>query len=107
MQKCFKRTLRRTECVTTWSMRSQALAKPAERWRQPSQDGCAMCARKKSAQNYGRLRKFIVVDTYEAVNVGDLDKNVESRKVVKPKFTTNFRQAVVREGAEKLTLRCR
>ena len=44
--------------------------------------------RKKSAQKYGR---FIMVDNREAVKVGELDKNVESRKVVKPKFTTERR----------------
>ena len=48
------------------------------------------------------LRKFIMVDNHEAVKVGEQDKNVESRKVVKPKFTRDFPEAVVREG---LTLR--
>ena len=51
------------------------------------------------------LRKFILVDNQEAVTVGELDQNVESRKVVKPKFTTDFPEAVVREGADELTLR--
>ena len=40
-----------------------------------------------------------------AVEVGDLEKYVESRSVVKPKFTTEFLEAVVREAAEELTLR--
>ena len=30
---------------------------------------------------------------------------MESRKVMKPKFTTNFPEDVVREGADDLTLR--
>ena len=30
---------------------------------------------------------------------------MESRKVMKPKFTTDFPDAVVREGADELTLR--
>ena len=51
------------------------------------------------------LRKFIMVENHEAVKVGELDKNVESRKVVKPKFTTDFPEAVVREGADEQTLR--
>ena len=34
-----------------------ALDKPAERWRQSSQDGCAGFARQKSAQNTGRVQK--------------------------------------------------
>ena len=34
------------------------------------------------------------------MKVGDLDKNMASKKVVKPKFTTD-----VREGADELTLR--
>ena len=51
------------------------------------------------------LRRFIMVDNHEAVKDGDLEKNVESRSVVKPKFTTEFLEAVVREAAEELTLR--
>ena len=52
-----------------------------------------------------KLRKFIVGDNQEAVKVGEQDKNVESRKVVKPKFTTDFPEYVVREGADELTVR--
>ena len=37
--------------------------------------------------------------------MGDLEKNMESRLVVKPMFTTDFAGAVVREGADVLTLR--
>ena len=51
------------------------------------------------------LRKFIMVDNHDAVNVGERDKNVESRKVVTPKFTTDLSEAVVRDGADELTLR--
>ena len=47
------------------------------------------------------LRRFIMFDNREAVKVvGDSEKNMESRQVVKPKFTTDFR-----EGADELTLR--
>ena len=42
-------------------------------------------------------RDFIMVDNHKAVNVGGPDRNVESRKVVKPKFTTYCPEAVVRE----------
>ena len=37
--------------------------------------------------------------------VGELDKNVESRKVLKPEFTTDSPEAMVREGPDELTLR--
>ena len=43
-----------------------------------------------------------MVDTHESVKVGDSEKNMESRKVMKPKFTTDFPE----EGADELTLRC-
>ena len=59
--------------------------------------------REKSAQN--RAQSFIMVDNHEAVKDGDSEKNMESRKVVKPKFTTDFLDAMVREGADELTLR--
>ena len=49
------------------------------------------------------LRRFAMVDTL-AVKVGDLEKNMESRPVVKPKFT-DFPEVVVREGADELTRR--
>ena len=49
------------------------------------------------------LRNYIMVDSHEAVKIGELDKNVESRKVVQPKFTTDCPEAVVREGADELT----
>ena len=51
------------------------------------------------------LRKCIAVDNHEAVKVVDVEKNMESKEVVKPKFTTDFPEAVVREGADGLTLR--
>ena len=51
------------------------------------------------------LRKFIMVDNHEVVRVGELDKNVQSRTVVKPKSTTDFPEAVVREGAGPPTVR--
>ena len=50
------------------------------------------------------LRQFVMVDNREAVKVCELDKKVKSSKVVKPKFRTDFLEAVVREGVEELTL---
>ena len=51
------------------------------------------------------LRSLIMVDNQEAVRLGDLEKNMGSRKVVKHKFTTDIPEAVLREGADELTLR--
>ena len=51
------------------------------------------------------LRKFIAVNNHGAVKVGDLHRETSSKKVVKPKFTADFPGAVVREGADELTLR--
>ena len=39
------------------------------------------------------------------MKVGASGKNMESRLVVKPKFTSGILEAVVREGADELTLR--
>ena len=36
------------------------------------------------------LTRFMMVDNFETVKVGDLEKNMASKKVVKPKFTTDF-----------------
>ena len=38
------------------------------------------------------------------MKVGDLVKNMESKKVVKPKLTTDVREVVTREGADEQTL---
>ena len=46
------------------------------------------------------LRRFITVGNQEAVNISDLEMNMESRPVVKPKFTADFPEAVVSERAE-------
>ena len=51
------------------------------------------------------LRKFITMDSRQAVKTGDLEKTQESLPVVKPQFTADFPEAVVREGADELTLR--
>ena len=51
------------------------------------------------------LRRFVMVDNREAVKVCELDKKVKSSKVVEPKFTADFAEAVVGEGADELTLR--
>ena len=51
------------------------------------------------------LRRFITVTNHEALRAGELEENMESRQVVKPKFTTDVPEAVVREGADELMLR--
>ena len=43
------------------------------------------------------LRRFIMVDTH-AVKVGDLENNMESRPVVKPKFTRERQNVFVETG---------
>ena len=47
-----------------------------------------------------RLKRMDWLRNHEAVKVGDLDKNMESKKVLTPKFTTDFPEAVVREGED-------
>ena len=51
------------------------------------------------------LRLFIAVDNRAAVKIRDLHKESRSRKVVKPSFTTDSREAVLRDDAGELTLR--
>ena len=47
------------------------------------------------------LGSFIMVDKpVRRWKVGDLEKNMQSRKVVKPKFTTDFPEALVGEEAD-------
>ena len=53
----------------------------------------------------GGVRKFTAVDNHEAVKVGDLHREAQSKNVVKPKFATDFLGASIREGADALTLR--
>ena len=53
------------------------------------------------------LRSFITVDNHEAVEIGDLHKNTDSRPLVRFRFTANVLAAVVREGEDELTLRRR
>ena len=36
------------------------------------------------------IKSFIMVDNHEVVKVGDLGKNMESKEVVEPNFTTDF-----------------
>ena len=48
-----------------------------------------------------------MVDNLEAMKVGDGEKNMESRKVVEPKFTTDCPEVVVREGADTASRRSR
>ena len=61
--------------------------------------------REKSAQDTWMGSEGSSWYNHEAVNVGHLEENMESRPVVKPKFTTHFLEAVVREGTDELTLR--
>ena len=51
------------------------------------------------------LRRLVVVDNHDAVQVGDLERTLESLSVVEPKFTADILEAVVREGKDELTLR--
>ena len=51
------------------------------------------------------LRRFITEVNHETGKIGDLEKTLESMPVVKPKFTGDIPEVVVREGAGKLTLR--
>ena len=48
---------------------------------------------------------FVAIENYAAVKIGDLEKETRSKKVVKSKFTTHSLGAVIREGADTLTLR--
>ena len=51
------------------------------------------------------LRRFNTVDNQEAVKIGELEKSLESLTLVKPTFTADFPESVLREGADQLTLR--
>ena len=51
------------------------------------------------------LRLFIAVDNYAAVKIGDPQKETRSKKVVTPRFTTDFPGAVLLDAAGELTLR--
>ena len=52
------------------------------------------------------LTRFIEVENHEAVKIGDLEKNSEAIKVVKPKSSKEiFQNAAIREGVDELTLR--
>ena len=51
------------------------------------------------------LRRFIPVGQHCGKKTGDLQKTLESIPVVKPQFTTNFREAVEREGADDVEKR--
>ena len=97
-QTCFERTLRRTEFATTCSMRSSSWQTCRKMVTQGLQE-------RRRLKIMDGLRRFIMVDNHEVVKVGELDKNMESMKVVKPNFTTDFSEAVIREGADELTLR--
>ena len=51
------------------------------------------------------LRRFIHVDIHAAVNIGDLGKNSEAIKVVRPEFNSgDFPKAAVWEGVDELML---
>ena len=50
-------------------------------------------------------RSFIEVDNRSAGDVGGLRRGTRSIHVKKPQFSEAFRGAVIREGADELTLR--
>ena len=104
-QKCYEHTWSQTESVTTCSTRSNS-------WRTSRKMVTALSKlvvqdrlEKSWLKIMDGLRRFIMADDHVAVKVGDLDKNMESKPVLKPKFTTDVREAVIREGADELTLR--
>ena len=47
------------------------------------------------------LRKFIEVDNHQTVNVGGFSQGTKAVQVLKPRFTDDFPEAVIREGAQK------
>ena len=51
------------------------------------------------------LRRFIEADHHSAVDVGDLRRGTISVNVRKPQFSEAFPGAVIRDGADELTLR--
>ena len=55
--------------------------------------------------NMDERRKFIEVDNHEGVKVSDLRQGMISVQAVKLQFAADFPEAVIREGAEELTLR--
>ena len=57
-----------------------------------------------ASKNEAELRRLIM-DNHEAAKIGDLEQNMESRPVVKPKITADFPEAVVREVADELPSR--
>ena len=50
------------------------------------------------------LRSFIEVDNHSAVDVGGLRRGTKSIQVKEPQFSEAFPEAVIREGADELTL---
>ena len=92
-------------CGTTGNLgqldqRADAPDKPAERWRQHSWKHYLKVERSRSRIMDG-LRKFIAVDNHAAVKVGDLPRERRPKKVVRPRFATEFSGAVTREGAQE------
>ena len=63
---------------------------PAEEWRQPRGHDRGRFAEQDEITN--ELRGFIEEDNREAVKIGDLEKNSEAIKVVKPKFNKEIHQ---------------
>ena len=52
------------------------------------------------------LRRFLEVDNHETVKIGDLEKNLEAIKVVRPKFNQEiFPSAIIKEGVGEWMLR--
>ena len=51
-----------------------------------------VCWRKVGAKIMDGLRLFIAVDNYTAEKIRDLHKEMRSKKVVRPRFTTDSRE---------------
>ena len=90
-------------CGTTRNLRQ--LDERADALDKPQKDGDSPVGT--LLQVLDGLRKFLAVDNHEAVTVGDLNREARSKKVVKPKFTTDFLGAGIHEGTDELTLRAR
>ena len=71
----------------------------------PVENIVAVLVKKSRKGSMDGLREFIEVDKHEAVKVCGLRKGIKSVQVVKPKFTSDFPEAVIQEGADELTLR--
>ena len=104
MPKYFGHTRRRKEMcdnsIKALKKRSTTLGKPTEIWLVVQ--GSLERSWRKIMDG---LRLFLAVDSYATIKSRDLQKETRFEKVVKPRFTTDFLGAVIREDADELTWR--